>query len=194
MKSPTNICAHLFIPSAFTFSPISSNVPIIIFSSSQVALATTAIGTFLPYPFLSFSVTLSIIDIDKNIAIEAPTEANFSKSSVSGTLVLPSTLVNITVWVTDGKVNSFLIDDAAATKELTPGTTLYSIPYLSNSSICSFIAPYIDGSPVWSLTINLSLLFFITSITSSKVILAELCISTPSLQKSICSFATNEPA
>jgi len=35
--------------------------------------------------------------IERNIAIDAPIDASFSKLSVSGTGVLPSTLVNITV-------------------------------------------------------------------------------------------------
>ena len=35
-----------------------------------------------------------------------------------------------------------------AIKELTPGHTSYPIPSLSNSSICSLIAPYRQGSPV----------------------------------------------
>ncbi len=46
-----------------------------------------------------------------------------SRSSVSGTGVLPSTLVKITVCVILGSVNSLFIADAAAVNELTPGTT-----------------------------------------------------------------------
>lgn len=54
----------------------------------------------------------------------APWEASFSISSFSGTGVLPAMRVNITVWLTFGRVYSALSAAAAPMKELTPAQSI----------------------------------------------------------------------
>ena len=71
----------------------------------------------------------------------APIPAIAESSSRSGTGVFPESRVMMTVWETSGRVNSCLRVAAAAQALVTPGTTSYSIPSLSSSAICSWIAP-----------------------------------------------------
>ena len=84
----------------------------------------------------------------KKSAIDALFFASFINSSSLGTGVLPARRVKIAVCVIPGIVNSAFIAAAAANTVLTPGITSYSMFSLSNSFICSEIAPYIAGSPV----------------------------------------------
>lgn len=89
---------------------------------------------------------------------------------MGGTGVLPSILVMMTVCDTSGRVNSFFTAAAEAQNEETPGTTSYGIPSASSLLICSFMAPYIDGSPVCTRTTFLPALAagMTTSITWSR--------------------------
>ena len=116
--------------------------------------------------------------------------------SFSGTDVRPSILVKMTVWLTPGRVNSVRSAAAAPRKELTPGITSYGMSCDLSASICSLIAPYREGSPVWSLAM---VLFFLnastmTVITSSRVMDALLCTSQPSFFKFKSPLFTREPA
>ena len=60
-------------------------------------------------------------------------------------------LVAITVWLTSGNVNSLFNSAAAAAYADTPGVISYGILILLSLLICSAIAPYIEGSPEWTL-------------------------------------------
>ena len=115
--------ACLFMPAPFDFPAISERVPLIITSSSQLALYTTAAGVSGVYPFMSSSTTFSIIEALKNTQMVALCEARLESLSASGTDVLPVSLVNITVCVSSGTVSSFLRAAAAAKAEDTPGIT-----------------------------------------------------------------------
>ena len=86
----------------------------------------------------------------------APCAASERTLSASGTGVRPAMRLIITVCDTPGSVYSARSAAAAALSELTPGTTRYSRPRASSASICSRIAPYMDGSPVCSRTTTLS--------------------------------------
>ena len=88
-----------------------------------------------------------------------------------GTGVRPAIRVMITVWLTPGRVYSAPSAAAAPQKLDTPGVSSQGIPSLSNSSICSRMAPYRQGSPVWSRTVSSPSPWaaFITSSTCSRV-------------------------
>ena len=104
--------------------------------------------------------------------------------------------VMMTVWLTPGSVYSARAAAAAAQKELTPGVTSYSMPSASSLSICSRIAPYIDGSPVCSRTVStpLSSASRNFSTTSSSVIEALSYIAQPGFASASSSLLTSEPA
>ena len=125
------------MPAFLTSSAIFSKVDTMRFSSSQLALYTTATLVFLGYEVHNFSTNSSIMDMLKNITMLAWCTASSSILSPLGMGVLPSIRVSITVCDTPGRVYSKLRVAAAARKELTPGTTLYFIPSLSSSLICS---------------------------------------------------------
>ena len=78
----------------------------------------------------------------------APILAILSKLSSEGIFVaLPAVLVNITVWVTSGRVNSFSSTADAAEKLGTPGVIEKLILSSLSLLICSPIADHIDKSP-----------------------------------------------
>lgn len=106
----------------------------------------------------------------------APWVAKAAMDSRSGTGVRPAMRVMMTLWLTPGRVYSVPTAAAAPQKEDTPGVTSQEMPSSSSWSICSWMAPYRQGSPVWSRTVVLPLcsMSLMTASTCSRVIWALL--------------------
>lgn len=102
----------------------------------------------------------------------------------------------ITVCEMPGAVSSAGNAAAAATKELTPGTTVYSMPRASRARICSPIAPYRLGSPVCRRTTALPAACapLITSTCSPSAIPALSCSSQPGRVQLSTALGTSDPA
>ena len=92
---------------------------------------------------------------DRKITMVAPWVARAAMDSRSGTGVRPAMRVMMTLWLTPGRVYSVPTAAAAPQKEDTPGVTSQEMPSSSSWSICSWMAPYRQGSPVCRRTVVL---------------------------------------
>src|SRR5918997_6182151 len=106
----------------------------------------------------------------------------------------PPSLVSTALCATPGTVSSTPALAAAAASEPTPGTISKVRSCSAHQAICSVSAEYSETSPECSRTSAASGFASYTASTSSNVIPAESCASTPSPQCSSTAAGTREDA
>ena len=116
-------------------------------SSGHDARTTMAAGVSGPYPQSSSDCSSIGRAADRNTAIVVRWAANDRTASPSGMGVRPPSRVSTTDCATCGTVSSSPAAAAAAPSDDTPGTISDASPRAWQNAICSWVAPYTDGSP-----------------------------------------------